>query len=138
MLRLTVLHTNDLHGRVEQLARVATLVRSIRQQVQGEGGVCFYFDCGDSEDTRQLESSLTKGAAIEVLWAGRVGAGLRVLWDGVDTATVQVWLGGERLQETQTYTVAATDMEFSEFIGYLLIPDEQVEYEVPIAVPEVP
>jgi len=67
MLRLTVLHTNDLHGRVEQLARVATLVRSIRQQVQGEGGVCFYFDCGDSEDTRQLESSLTKGAAMDAL-----------------------------------------------------------------------
>lgn len=67
MLHLTVLHTNDLHGRVEQLARIATLVRSIRQQVQGEGGVCFYFDCGDSEDTRQLESSLTKGAAMDAL-----------------------------------------------------------------------
>lgn len=67
MLRLTVLHTNDLHGRVEQLARVASLVRSIRQQVQREGGVCFYFDCGDSEDTRQLESSLTKGAAMDAL-----------------------------------------------------------------------
>lgn len=67
MIRLTVLHTNDLHGRVEQLARIASLVRSIRHQVQGEGGVCFYFDCGDSEDTRQLESSLTKGAAMDAL-----------------------------------------------------------------------
>ncbi|MEA5077068.1 MAG: bifunctional UDP-sugar hydrolase/5'-nucleotidase [Anaerolineaceae bacterium] len=69
MIRLTVLHTNDLHGRVEQLARIASLVRSIRHQVQGEGGVCYYFDCGDSEDNRQLESSLTKGAAMDALLA---------------------------------------------------------------------
>jgi hypothetical protein len=35
------------------------------------------------------------------------------------------------------YIVAATDMEFSEWVGYLAIPDEQVEYEVPIIMPEV-
>lgn len=67
MIRLTLLHTNDLHGHVEQLARIGTLVRNIRTSVEVAGGTCYYFDCGDCEDTRQLESSLTKGASMDAL-----------------------------------------------------------------------
>jgi len=67
MLNLTILHTNDIHGRVEQLARIASLVKQIRREVEAAGGFCLYVDAGDSEDTTLLESSLTKGSAMEAI-----------------------------------------------------------------------
>jgi len=70
MINLTVLHINDLHGRVSQLVRIATLVRQIRQEVEAEGGYCLFLDAGDSEDTTLLESSLTKGSAMEAILRG--------------------------------------------------------------------
>lgn len=70
MIKLTILHTNDLHGRVEQLLHIATLVRQIRSEVEENGGACLYLDAGDSEDTSNLESSLTKGSAMEAILHG--------------------------------------------------------------------
>jgi 2',3'-cyclic-nucleotide 2'-phosphodiesterase (5'-nucleotidase family) len=70
MTRLTILHTNDLHGRVEQLTRIATLVRRIRREVEAAGGLCLYVDAGDSEDTTLLESSLTKGSSMNAMLRG--------------------------------------------------------------------
>jgi 2',3'-cyclic-nucleotide 2'-phosphodiesterase (5'-nucleotidase family) len=67
MTRLTLLHTNDLHGRLGKLTRIAAQVKKIKQNVTEEGGVCFYLDAGDSEDTTQLESSLTKGSVMGTL-----------------------------------------------------------------------
>ncbi len=64
------MHTNDLHGRVQQLLRIATLVRRIRTEVEANGGYCLYLDAGDSEDTSNLESSLTKGSAMEAILRG--------------------------------------------------------------------
>jgi len=70
LIQLTILHTNDLHGRVEPLLRIATLVRQIRSEVDAKGGYCLYLDAGDSEDTSNLESSLTKGSAMEAVLRG--------------------------------------------------------------------
>lgn len=70
MIKLTILHTNDVHGRVSQLSRIATLVREIRREVEAEGGYCLYVDAGDSEDTTLLESSLTKGSAMNAILRG--------------------------------------------------------------------
>jgi 2',3'-cyclic-nucleotide 2'-phosphodiesterase (5'-nucleotidase family) len=70
MINLTLLHINDLHGRVSQLSRIATLVRQIRQEVETNGGYCLFLDGGDSEDTTLLESSLTKGSAMEAILRG--------------------------------------------------------------------
>jgi len=70
LTQLTILHINDLHGRVEQLLRIATLVRRIRNEVEGSGGHCLFLDAGDAEDTSNLESSLTKGSAIEAILRG--------------------------------------------------------------------
>ena len=70
MIKLTILHTNDLHGRVEQLLCIATLVRRIRSEVEANMGYCLYLDAGDSEDTSHLESSLTKGSAMEAILRG--------------------------------------------------------------------
>jgi len=67
MINLTILHINDLHGRIVQLSRIATLVRKIRQEVDAAGGNCIFVDAGDSEDTTLLESSLTKGSAMEAI-----------------------------------------------------------------------
>jgi 2',3'-cyclic-nucleotide 2'-phosphodiesterase (5'-nucleotidase family) len=70
MIKLTILHTNDIHGRVAQLTRIATLVRTIREDVSSRGGYCLYVDAGDSEDTTLLESSLTKGSAMNAILRG--------------------------------------------------------------------
>ena len=70
MIYLTLLHINDVHGRVSQLSRIATLVREIRREVEVAGGYCLFFDAGDSEDTTLLESSLTKGSAMEAILRG--------------------------------------------------------------------
>jgi 2',3'-cyclic-nucleotide 2'-phosphodiesterase (5'-nucleotidase family) len=70
MIKLTILHTNDIHGRVSQLTRIASLVREIRHEVASKGGYCLYVDAGDSEDTTLLESSLTKGSAMNAILRG--------------------------------------------------------------------
>ncbi|HSQ39061.1 MAG TPA: metallophosphoesterase, partial [Anaerolineales bacterium] len=69
-MKLTILHTNDLHGRVPQLTRIAALVRQIRREVEAAGGYCLYVDAGDSEDTTLLDSSLTKGASMNAILRG--------------------------------------------------------------------
>jgi 5'-nucleotidase len=61
---LTILHTNDIHGRMGQLARIATLARRIRDQAAAAGGDCLLCDAGDVEDPTLLESNMTKGSAV--------------------------------------------------------------------------
>jgi 5'-nucleotidase len=61
---LTILHTNDIHGRVDQLARIATLARRIRDQEAARGGDCLLCDAGDVEDPTLLESNMTKGSSV--------------------------------------------------------------------------
>jgi 2',3'-cyclic-nucleotide 2'-phosphodiesterase (5'-nucleotidase family) len=64
MTRLVLLHTNDLHGNVEGLARVATLVERIRA---GSDCPVVYVDAGDVEETTTWISNVTKGAAMHRL-----------------------------------------------------------------------
>src|SRR5512135_439619 len=70
MSRLTILHTNDLHGRVEQVFRIATLAKQIKQEVTAGGGHCVLWDAGDAEDTILYESSITKGRAMMAVLRG--------------------------------------------------------------------
>ena len=54
--------------------------------------------------------------------------------------TWKSWKSGwesEPLQPEQTYLVAATDMEFADFINYLPLPMREFEFEVPTIMPEV-
>jgi 2',3'-cyclic-nucleotide 2'-phosphodiesterase (5'-nucleotidase family) len=62
---LIILHTNDIHGRVEGLSRIATLVERIR--AEDPAMPVLYFDLGDSEDYSNRLSNLTKGAAMHRL-----------------------------------------------------------------------
>jgi len=65
MQRLILLHSNDIHGRVAGLARIATLVAQTRRE-HPEMPV-LYFDLGDIEDTTNRLSNLTKGVAMHRL-----------------------------------------------------------------------
>jgi 2',3'-cyclic-nucleotide 2'-phosphodiesterase (5'-nucleotidase family) len=65
MSRVILLHTNDIHGRVEGLARVATLVARIR--AEHPGAPVLYLDAGDIEETTTRLSNLTKGVAMHRL-----------------------------------------------------------------------
>jgi 2',3'-cyclic-nucleotide 2'-phosphodiesterase (5'-nucleotidase family) len=62
---LIILHTNDIHSRVEGLSRIATLVERIR--AENRDVPVLYFDLGDSEDYSNRLSNLTKGAAMHRL-----------------------------------------------------------------------
>src|SRR6266536_3058076 len=76
MPSLTILHTNDIHGRIEGLARIATFVEQIRA-AQPDRPV-LYVDAGDSEETANRLSNLTKGTAMHRLLSAA----------GCDAATV--------------------------------------------------
>src|SRR5688572_5063616 len=60
-MRLTVLHFNDLHGRLDQLPRLFTLTQRERAQARQAGRRVLLLDGGDSSDRAQWESDLTKG-----------------------------------------------------------------------------
>ena len=63
-MRVTILHTNDIHGQIEGLARVATLVERIREETPHR---VIYVDVGDVEETTARLSNLTKGVAMHRL-----------------------------------------------------------------------
>jgi 2',3'-cyclic-nucleotide 2'-phosphodiesterase (5'-nucleotidase family) len=65
-VRLTILHTNDLHGREERVAQIATLVK--RERATADHPV-LYLDAGDVEETTNRLSNLTKGIAMHRLLA---------------------------------------------------------------------
>ncbi len=62
--RLTILHANDLHGRIDALPRIATLARAERARAEADGRRVLLVDGGDSEDETLLESAATHGAAV--------------------------------------------------------------------------
>lgn len=61
--RLTILHSNDIHGRLAGLAQIASLV----QGAKADNPDVLYFDAGDPEETNVPLSSLTKGVAMHRL-----------------------------------------------------------------------
>ena len=63
-MNLTILHTNDLHGHVDELAVLAAMARRIRAEVEVAGGHCLLVDCGDAEERSVLEMAVTKGRAV--------------------------------------------------------------------------
>lgn len=65
MQALTILHSNDIHGRIEGLARIATLVERIRAE-QPDAPV-LYVDGGDIEETARYISNVTSGVAMHRL-----------------------------------------------------------------------
>lgn len=64
---LTILHTNDLHARIEQLPFISAMAKRIRKDVVSRGGRALLWDAGDAEDRILLESDVTKGTAIATI-----------------------------------------------------------------------
>lgn len=62
---LVILHANDIHGRVEGIARIASLVEQARRE-DGDSPV-LYFDAGDVEEPSTRLSNITKGSAMHRL-----------------------------------------------------------------------
>ncbi len=62
-MKLTILHFNDLHGRLEQLPRLFTLIRQERAEAEAAGRRVLVLDGGDSSDRARWESDVTKGRA---------------------------------------------------------------------------
>lgn len=97
MRRLLVLHSNDIHGRVEGLARIATQVE--RERERAGGAAVLYVDAGDVEDTTSRLSNLTKGIALHRLLrvagceAVAVGNGTVIRY-GVEPLAEQAAAGG--------------------------------------------
>ncbi len=61
--RFTIFHTNDIHGRTDQLSRLAGMVRYLRMKEEAEGTRTFFFDAGDSSDRLNNICGITKCAA---------------------------------------------------------------------------
>ncbi len=63
-MRVTFLHTNDMHGRQQAMARLSHLARRTRSAAEARGGAVFFWDAGDALDRRFRACSMTKGAAL--------------------------------------------------------------------------
>jgi 5'-nucleotidase len=60
---LSIFHTNDMHGRLEAMARLSGLARRLRAEAQARGRQVFFWDAGDAADRRVRVASISKGAA---------------------------------------------------------------------------
>ncbi|HEX4207570.1 MAG TPA: bifunctional UDP-sugar hydrolase/5'-nucleotidase [Ktedonobacteraceae bacterium] len=65
MQRCILLHSNDLHGHVDALARIATLVKQIR--TENPAIPILYLDAGDIEESVNRISNLTRGIGMHRL-----------------------------------------------------------------------
>lgn len=63
VINLTIFHTNDIHGRLQEIARLSHFARRLRSEAQAEGRQVFFWDAGDAADRRVQLCSITKGAA---------------------------------------------------------------------------
>ncbi len=62
-VKLTILHTNDMHGHLEGMARLSNRARRLRGAARAAGREVFLWDAGDALDRRNRLCSLSKGAA---------------------------------------------------------------------------
>ena len=62
---IILLHSNDIHGQIDKLARMTTIVDQVRDENPNK--TILYMDAGDSQDTSNLLSDLSKGVAMHRL-----------------------------------------------------------------------
>ena len=61
-LAITIFHTNDMHARLEAMARLSSFARRLRNQAEAKGNLTFFWDAGGAADRRSRLCSITKGA----------------------------------------------------------------------------
>jgi hypothetical protein len=64
-------------------------------------------------------------------------AGVKIRCKTNEPENIEIEFQGRPIEDNASYLVASTDMEFADFIGYLVIPVEDIEFEVPTIIPEV-
>ncbi|MFN8596072.1 MAG: bifunctional UDP-sugar hydrolase/5'-nucleotidase [Anaerolineae bacterium] len=64
-------------------------------------------------------------------------AGLRVVYNPASHQIIEVYASEVLLEPDRLYRVASTDMELTDYSGYLKLSDDQIEYEVPTISAEV-
>ncbi len=62
-IKITILHTNDMHGRLEAMSRLSTYVKQLKADLQTQGHAVFMMDAGDAADRRVGFCGVTKGEA---------------------------------------------------------------------------
>jgi 5'-nucleotidase len=62
-LHISIFHTNDMHGRLQAMARLSAFARRVRGEAEGDGRQVFFWDAGDAADRRVSLVSISKGAA---------------------------------------------------------------------------
>lgn len=68
-MQIAIFHTNDMHGRVEAMARLSGFARRLRAEAEAEGRAVFFWDAGDAADRRYDLCSASKGAAFQPVLA---------------------------------------------------------------------
>jgi 2',3'-cyclic-nucleotide 2'-phosphodiesterase (5'-nucleotidase family) len=58
-MELTILHFNDLHGRLDQCPPLFTLIQRIRAEAEAAGRTVLVLDGGDSSDRARWDSDIT-------------------------------------------------------------------------------
>lgn len=56
-VRVTIFHTNDMHARLEAMARLSHYASRLRAEVEAEGVRVFFWDAGDALDAMQPEKA---------------------------------------------------------------------------------
>ncbi len=81
-VRITIFHTNDMHGHLEAIARLSTHARKLREAAQAEGREVFFWDAGDAADRRIQICSATKGSAFPPI-LNSMGYGLQTMGNAI-------------------------------------------------------
>ena len=68
-IQLTILHSNDMHGHLVEMARLSTFVRQQRAALEAAGRQVLFVDCGDAADRSQRFCGVTKGSVFPPILA---------------------------------------------------------------------
>jgi 2',3'-cyclic-nucleotide 2'-phosphodiesterase (5'-nucleotidase family) len=107
--KVRILHTNDIHGRIEGLARIATLVKRERQT--NPDLPILYLDGGDVEESSVRLSSMTRGVGMHRLLTAA----------GCDAATIGN--GGLQRYSYQVLKEYGAASNFPQLLANYRLPD---------------
>ncbi len=82
MPSVTLFHSNDMHGRVEAMAKLSTYVKQERRQAEAVGRETLFWDAGDAADRRFEFVALSKGSTFPPLLAA-MGVELQTLGNDI-------------------------------------------------------
>ena len=110
-MKLTFLHSNDIHGRLEGLARLTTIARQEQVRAEAEGRIVFRWDAGDAFDRRFEACRLTRGEAlVPVLTA----SGVTVQTLGNDIGVAYGMRAVTRMAQRGAYSLLAANLRYED------------------------